>query len=183
MSDEKVSGSGMSRREVLGIAAGVGAGLVVAAGTQAGVAQAQMGGDVARPSSSLTMAGAHMALMAAVAKAEEIGVPMTLVVVDDGGHMRAAARMDGAAAGTIEVVQRKASTSAMFRAATHVLGQRAESGTQARFVSFANLPNIWMGGGGVLIMREGQMIGAIAAGGGTPEQDIVVAEAGAAAIA
>jgi uncharacterized protein GlcG (DUF336 family) len=176
----------LSRREVLGIAAGVGAGLVVAAGTQAGVAQAQMGGvsgDVARPSASLTLAGAHMALMAAVAKAQEIGVPMTIVVVDEGGHMKAAARMDGNAAGSIEVVERKAHTSATFRAATHVLGQRAESGTQARFVSFANLPNIWMGGGGVPMMREGQMIGAIGAGGGTPEQDIVVAEAGAAAVA
>src|SRR5918998_1103131 len=128
MSNERGSGPGLSRREVLGIAAGVGAGLVVA----------------------------------------------------EGGHMKAAARMDGNAAGSIEVVERKAHTSATFRAATHVVGQRAESGTQARFVSFANLPNIWMGGGGVPMMREWQMIGAIGVGGGTPEQDIVVAEAGAA---
>ena len=129
----------------------------------------------------LTLAEAQAALAAAVAKAKEIGQPMSIVVVDDGGNMKAFARMDGNSFGSVEVVIRKATTAAAFRVPSLTMGQRVQS-EPGRFASFANLPKIWLGGGGVPIKRGDVFLGGIGAGGGTPEQDVEVAEAGVAAI-
>lgn len=170
----------MGRRELL--LAGAGAGLAVTVGTAAttaGQAAAQPVPTLNRP--TITLAAATAMLTAAEAKARELGVPMTMIVVDESGQLKAAARMDGNAFGSIEIVMRKAVTSAGFRAPTHVLGERAQT-DPARLASFANLPNIWLGGGGLPISRDGVVIGAIAAGGGSPEQDIEVAQAGIAAL-
>ena len=49
-----------------------------------------------RPSAKLTHHGAMVALQAAIAKAEELGVPQNITIVDDGGNMLAYIRMDGA---------------------------------------------------------------------------------------
>src|SRR5579875_3921532 len=126
------------------------------------------------------LAAAQTMINAAIAKAREIGVPMTVVVVDDGGNLKAAARMDGSGFGGIEIVLRKAVTAAGFRSSTQALGDRAQS-DPARLASFANLPHIWLGGGGLPVMRGGELLGGSGAGGGTPEQDTEVAQAGVAA--
>ncbi|HLH23878.1 MAG TPA: heme-binding protein [Chloroflexota bacterium] len=166
--------SGLTRRELLG---GASLGGLAVAATLAGPAasvQAQGAG------SGLSLAAAQTMINAAIAKAREIGVPMTVVVVDDGGNLKAAARMDGSGFGGIEIVLRKAVTAAGFRSSTQALGDRAQS-DPARLASFANLPHIWLGGGGLPVMRGGELLGGSGAGGGTPEQDTEVAQAGVAA--
>lgn len=184
MADETTGTAGPSRRSVLGLAVGAGA-AALAAGVvlpPEGTAHAQVGGPPIAMRGSITLAGAHKALEAADAKARELGVPMTIVVVDESGYLKAAARQDGNAFGSIEIVMRKAYTAAAFRAATGPLGQGVYGGDPARAASFSNLTNIWLGGGGVPLTMDGQVIGAIGAGGGTPAQDTEVAQAGADAL-
>jgi uncharacterized protein GlcG (DUF336 family) len=143
------------------------------------LAPAEVRATMSQP--GLTLAQAQAAVAAAVAKASELGVPMTIVIVDDGGNLKAAARMDGNGFGGIEVVFRKAATAAGWRVPTLALGQRVQS-EPGRFASFANLPDIWLGGGGLPIFRDNVLVGGIGAGGGSPEQDIEVAQAGIDAI-
>ncbi len=181
MTDSNAETTGTSRRSLLGIAAGVGAGAVLGAGLLAGetgTAEAQVTGPLTAPVASITLAGAHKLLMGAQARAQEINVPMTIVVVDAGGQLKAAARMDGNRFGSLEIVRRKAITAVAFGQPTHRFGQGVFGGDPARAASFANLPDIWLGGGGLPIVVDGQVVGGIGVGGGTPEQDIEVAQAG-----
>ena len=69
---------------------------------------------------SLTLEEADLVLAAARAKAVEIGQPMNIAVVDDGGHLVAFARMDGAIKASIDIATRKAfENAATVVAATH----------------------------------------------------------------
>ncbi len=56
----------------------------------------------------LTLAGAKAILAAAEKRSTEIGVPMDIAVVDDGGHLLAFQRMDGAKIGSVEIAMTKA---------------------------------------------------------------------------
>lgn len=125
---------------------------------------------------TVTLAGAQALIAAAMAKAQEIAVPMAIVIVDESGVMKAFARMDGNGLASVDIVQQKAYTAAAFRAPTHVLAQR--NGTDPiRLASFTNLPRVTFLGGGYPISKNNVVIGGIGVGGGTPEQDMQVAEA------
>lgn len=125
---------------------------------------------------TVTLAGAQALIAAAMAKAQEITVPMAIVIVDESGVMKAFARMDGNSLASVDIVQQKAYTAAAFRAPTHVLAQR--NGTDPiRLASFTNLPRVTFLGGGYPISKNNTVIGGIGVGGGTPEQDMQVAEA------
>ena len=71
-----------------------------------------------KPSLKLTHEGALKALTAAIAKAQEIGVPQNITIVDDGGNMLAFVRMDGAKFLSIETSKSKALSAASHRTAT-----------------------------------------------------------------
>src|SRR5216684_6474104 len=64
----------------------------------------------------LTLEGAQLVLAAAQARAAEIKVPMDIAVVDDGGHLLAFARMDGAKLSSVQIAITKAEASAIRRA-------------------------------------------------------------------
>ena len=129
----------------------------------------------------VTLAEADAVLAAARAKAEEIGQPMNIAVVDDGGHLVAFARMDGAIKASIDISTRKARTSVMMNLPTGALAQVTQPGaelygleqTSGGMVSF---------GGGVLLERDGRTVGAVGVSAGSVAQDVEVAEAGAAAL-
>ena len=120
-------------------------------------------------------------LAAARAKAVEIGQPMNIAVVDDGGHLVAFARMDGAIKASIDIATRKAKTSVLMNLPTSALAEITQPGaelyglewTAGGLVSF---------GGGVLLTRRGETVGAVGVSAGSVEQDVTVAEAGAAAL-
>lgn len=153
-----------SRRQALRPGAGAGIGAV--AGTLAAGGPAQAEGPVVAAKSTVTLAAAQMMIAAAMAKAQEIGVPMMIVVADEAGTIRASARMDGQnSAGAIDIVPRKAYTAGAFRAPTHVPAERFGA-DPARLASFANLPNVILPGGGFPITVDNAVVGAIAAGGG-----------------
>ena len=79
---------------------------------------------------SLPLTKAQAVLEAAIAKADEIGQPMNIAVVDDGGHLVAFARMDGAIKASIDISTRKATTSVLMNAPTAALMNLVQPGAE-----------------------------------------------------
>jgi glc operon protein GlcG len=126
----------------------------------------------------LTSEGALKLLHAAIAKAKEMNVPQCISVVDAGGHLLAFARMDGAYVLSIDSSLMKAVTAASHGVPTgdmgHPMDLKLAISTQGKRI---NLP------GGLPVIVDGHVIGAIGVGSGTGEQDKQVANAALAAIA
>jgi glc operon protein GlcG len=122
---------------------------------------------------TLTLDVARAVIAAAEKKAVASHWAMVITVVDDGGHMIALARMDGSPMGSIDVAQRKASSAVRFKSPTKDFSDGMAKGTTALLtldvVTFE---------GGIPIVVDGQVIGAIGVSGGTQEQDGQVAAAG-----
>jgi glc operon protein GlcG len=138
---------------------------------------------VTRNHPKLTLEGARAVLAAAQRRAEEIRVPMDVAVVDEGGHLLAFELMDGAKPASIAISLVKAQAAALRRAATGP----AMSGDQVNLptalgLAMANPAQQTPIRGGVPLVADGQVIGAIGASAGTEDQDLDVARAGAAAI-
>ena len=142
---------------------------------------------VARDQVRLTLAGANKALAAAEAKATEMKLNANIAIVDDGGHLLAFARMDGARPASAATAQTKATSAATMRQAT---GPMPAGSSSPDLVVNLGLANAAAAGGakittlfgGVPIVIDGQVIGAVGVGGGTGEQDAAIARAGAAAV-
>jgi len=139
-------------------------------------------GRLSRIQPVISAAGANEVLRAAEAKAAEIGIPVVVAVVDDAGDLKALIRMDGTPKGAIQWSVDKAITAASFRAPTHVLAQAMEGAPASALASFMAQPHVTLAPAGYPLVIDGVVAGAIGAGGGTPEQDQAVAQAGAAAL-
>jgi uncharacterized protein GlcG (DUF336 family) len=131
---------------------------------------------------SLTLEDARTILAAATKKAEEIAQPMNIAVVCAGGHLLAFERMPGAWIGSIDIAQKKAFTSRAFNIETGTLGTLSQSGDQFFGIHASNDGKIMIFAGGVPVLKDGKVIGAIGVSGGLGAQDQAVAEAGAAAL-
>ena len=135
-----------------------------------------------RPALALTYAGARAALDAALAHAEQSGGSFNIAVTDTGGALLAFARMDGAFAASADIAIDKARTVAGFGGApTDALYAAIESEPAVRD-GIAGRTGVAAFGGGVPILVDGQLVGAVGASGGTAAQDKAVAEAGARAV-
>jgi len=126
---------------------------------------------------TLTLADAREIIAAGEAKAEQIGVPYNLAVVDAGGDLIAHVRMDGAWLGSIDIAIHKAFTARAFDMPTEDLAAMAQSGKPLFGIDSTNHDKIVIFGGGVPIKSGGVVIGAVGASGGTVPQDIEVVEA------
>ena len=131
---------------------------------------------------ALTLADARSIIAAAEARAEEIGQPMNIAVVDAGGNLISHVRMDGAWLGSIDISINKAFTSRAFDIQTKDLGDNSQPGNQFYGIHASNNGRIMIFAGGVPLSRDGQVVGAIGVSGGSGEQDQTVAEAGAGAL-
>jgi len=125
---------------------------------------------------TISLALAGRMLEAARAKAEELGISVTIAITDGAGHLKAFAAMDGAGLMTRQIAQNKAYTAAITRRATHEMYERLKENPPL-MQTIANLPRMAVVGGGLPILADGQVMGAIGVSGGTAEQDIQVAEA------
>ena len=131
----------------------------------------------------LTLEGAQAVLAAAERRAREIGVPMDIAVVDDGGHLLAFARQDGAKISSVAIAMNKAECAAIRRKPTgpyEVDGQTdlrvslaLAIGSHARQTPLR---------GGLPLMVDDVCVGAIGVSNGSEEQDTDVAHAGATAL-
>jgi uncharacterized protein GlcG (DUF336 family) len=129
----------------------------------------------------LALQDARRVVDAALAEAEEIGQPMNVAVVDDGAHLVAFARQDGAILASIDIAIRKARTAVLMNMPTSELAELARPGASLYGIEVTNEGLAIFGGGLPLRDAEGDLIGAVGVSAGTVEQDQRVAEAGVSA--
>jgi len=127
----------------------------------------------------LTLKDAQRVIIAAEKKAQEIGQPMNIAVVDEGGNLKAHVRMDNAWIGSIDISINKAFTSRAFDIETKELAKHSQSGGQFFGIHVSNHGRIMIFAGGMPLKKDGKVVGAIGVSGGSGDQDHAVAEAGA----
>jgi glc operon protein GlcG len=116
---------------------------------------------------------------AAEAEAKKRGATVVIVVVDDGGHLLLLERLDDTQVASVEVGIGKARTAAIFRRPSKVFEDQVREGRVAALA----LPGATPLQGGVPIVFEGKVIGAIGVSGNTPQEDEDIAKVGAASAA
>ncbi|BEU24701.1 heme-binding protein [Paraburkholderia terrae] len=136
-----------------------------------------------RTYNSLTLEEAKHMLSAAEAKATSLGIAYNIAVVDAGGHLLAFIRQDDALIGSIDLAIDKAVTARIFDKPTSDLAALAQSGKPLFGIQESNAGKVVIFGGGIPVVIDGKIIGAVGASAGTVEQDIDVAEAALAALA
>ena len=118
-------------------------------------------------------------LAAAEAEALANGWAVTIAVVDDGGHLLGLLRLDGVAAISAHIAPAKAHTAALGRRETKIYEDIINQGR----TSFLSAPLLeGMLEGGVPIVKEGQVIGAVGVSGVKSTEDAQIAKAGIAAL-
>jgi uncharacterized protein GlcG (DUF336 family) len=131
---------------------------------------------------NLTHEQARRALDAAVAKAQEIGSPSSIAIVDGGRNLVAFARMDGALLASIEISQGKAFTARSMNMRTGDIGPLTQPGQPLYGLETSHARSLITFGGGEPLMVGGEVVGAVGVAGGLVPQDEAVAAAAAAAI-
>jgi uncharacterized protein GlcG (DUF336 family) len=124
------------------------------------------------------LAGANTLIEKALAKATQLGVRVTVAVVDEGGLLVALSRMDGAIPLSPQIAEAKAAGAAVMHRDGASMAQLAKD--RPGFFSVADrLARVPLvpGLGSVLIKVDGNVVGALGVSGGTPDQDLEIAEA------
>lgn len=127
----------------------------------------------------MTLADARRVITAAERRAEQMGQPMNIAVVDEGGNLVAHVRMDGAWIGSVDIAINKAWTSRAFNISTKQLAELSQSGDQFFGIHASNHGRVVIFAGGIPLKRGDQVVGAVGVSGGMGKQDQAVAEAGA----
>lgn len=130
---------------------------------------------------SLTLAEADLVVRATIARAEELGIRVSVAVCDVGGRLVAFARMDGSSWASTLGSQGKAIASAAFARPSGQLAERADTPI-VRGIMAAEGGHMIPSQGGLPIFRTGVLLGACGVGGGTAQQDEDCAQAGIAAL-
>lgn len=125
----------------------------------------------------VSFAAARKMAGAAQEAAKAKGVAVVIVVVDDGGHIVLLERMDGAQVASVNVGIGKARTAAIYRRPSKVFEDQIRNGRVAA-LALADATPLQ---GGVPVLYEGKVIGAIGVSGDSPQIDEDIAAAGAAA--
>lgn len=138
----------------------------------ASAAQAQ----VPQYGTSINYETARRVVAAAIADAKRQSLPMAVAVVDNAGQLVAFERLDNTQTASILVSQDKAVSAAMYRRTTKVFQDLvAGGGVGLRVLTLRNANAVE---GGVPLVVDGKIIGAIGVSGGSSDQDGVVAKAG-----
>jgi len=116
---------------------------------------------------------------AAAAEAAKKGWPLNIAVVDSGANLVAFLRMDGALLGSIAIAQHKARTAAKYRRPTKALEDAIQ---KFDFKYLLTLDDVIASRGGIPLIENGKMIGAIGCSGGTGSQDEAICTVGAALV-
>jgi uncharacterized protein GlcG (DUF336 family) len=134
---------------------------------------------------SLTLAQGQAIVDAALAKAREIGSPSSVAVLDAGRELLAFARMEDALLASSAIAQAKAYTARSLNSATKDVDALAQPGAPLFGLQTAHLAvgrTLVTFGGGVPVIVDGRIVGAVGVAGGSPDQDHEIASAGAAAV-
>lgn len=130
----------------------------------------------------LSLVEARHVLDEALHEADRIGKPMNVAVVDDGGHLLAFVRQDGAILASVDIAIGKARTAALLKMTTADLAEAAQPGAPLYGIHVTN-GGLVIFGGGIPLTEAGDVVGAVGASAGTIEEDIAVARAGTDAFA
>jgi len=122
---------------------------------------------------------AHAVIDKAHAKASQLGIKVTVAIVDEGGHLIALSRMDGAIPLSPQLAEAKAVGAAMFGRDGEALAKMAQDrpgffSAADRLVRVPLIPGL----GSALVTEDGRVIGAVGVSGGRPDQDLECAQAG-----
>ena len=131
-----------------------------------------------RATKVLSLDAARAALDAAQAEARKQGWAVSIMVVDAAGEPVAFGRMDGAPYSSVNVSRDKARSAARFRRPTKALSDAIAEGRTGILALDGAIPVE----GGVPIVVDGQVVGAVGVSGVTSQQDAQVAQAGASAV-
>lgn len=126
----------------------------------------------------LTLDTAKRIAAAAEAEALRNGWPVVIAVVDDGGHLVCLHRLDDTQIGSIKVATAKARSAIAFKRPTRAWEEALAGGRQG----VLSLPGVVVAEGGVPLLWEGRMIGAVGVSGVKPNEDGQIARAGAAVL-
>jgi glc operon protein GlcG len=128
----------------------------------------------------ITLEQAKKVLAAAEAEAMKNKWNVVITVLDPGGHLVAMHRLDGTQLGSIEAARQKAYSAVLYRRPTKVFQDLvAQGGANLRLLALAGASPLE---GGIPIVVDGKIVGAIGVSGVTSEQDAQVAKAGADAL-
>ena len=127
----------------------------------------------------LSVTAANNLIARAHAKAHALGIKVTVAIVDEGGHLIALSRMDGAIPLSPQLAEAKAVGAAMFGRDGEALAKMAQDrpgffSAADRLVRVPLIPGL----GSALITEDGRVIGAVGVSGGRPDQDLECAQAG-----
>ena len=124
----------------------------------------------------ITAQRAQALIQAAAAEAQKRGWAMNIAVVDSGANLVAFVRMDGAQLASISIAQHKARTAARFRRPTKAFEDAVEKSDHKYVLS---LDDVIASRGGIPLVEDGKLIGAIGCSGGTGSQDELACTAAA----
>lgn len=125
---------------------------------------------------NITWEAAHVAIRAAVAKAELLGIKINVAISDVGGNLAAFLRMPNAFIPSIQIAIDKATTAAGFGFPT-ADWMKVCGDDESMKLGFSAQPNVIVFGGGLPIRVDGELIGGIGVSGGSAEQDEECAKA------
>ena len=127
--------------------------------------------------SSITLDSARKAAAPAIAEAQKNNWRMAVAVVDISGDLVYFEKMDGTQAASVNIAVDKARSSARFKRPTKALQDAlAAGGAGLRMLALEGAVPV---DGGVPLIADGKIVGAIGVSGGTSDQDAQCAKAGA----
>ena len=127
----------------------------------------------------VTAQRAQSLIQAAAAEASKRGWAMNIAVVDSGANLVAFLRMDGAQLASIAIAEHKARAAAKYRRPTKALEDAVQ---KFDFKYLLTLDDVVASRGGIPLIEDGKIIGAIGCSGGTGSQDEATCAAGAAGV-
>jgi uncharacterized protein GlcG (DUF336 family) len=134
------------------------------------------------PPPSIALADARMIIDGAIAYARQRNVLMAVIVVDAAGNPVSSDRMDGVSANNVQYAEGKAFASALQRQTTQTLSELAKDRPDRYFGIMAMYPGkMYLVGGGVPIISNGVLVGAVGVAGLAQYEDEAAGRAGIAA--
>jgi uncharacterized protein GlcG (DUF336 family) len=131
----------------------------------------------------ITSQQADIILRSSRSKADQMGIAVSVVVMDEGANLKALSRMDGAWLGSLDVAIKKARTSVLFEMETQTVWQFSKSDGPAHGIAASNGGLVTFAGGIPLKRSDGKLLGAVGVSGGTVDQDYEIAQAGLSGLA
>lgn len=114
---------------------------------------------------------------AAEVKAVDMNVPVVFAAVDAGANLMLMHRMENAFITSVDIAVNKAFTSAALKIGTHEVTPNIQPGESLYGLQLTNNCRIVPFGGGLPVITDGQVVGAIGVSGGTVEEDMAIAKA------